>query len=106
MESPPVLCKVPNPTIPVRDIMLHTFVDSRDGRTISPAYLLRSSSLKGKRLISEFFYMLGYLIGVVNADEYYLQRLDDDLRPLPGTVIKRSSLGTIIAGNYLIRKSP
>jgi hypothetical protein len=50
--------------------------------------------------------MLDYLVEVVNADEYYLQRLDDDLRPLPGTAIERSSLGTIIAGNYLIRKSP
>ena len=49
--------------------------------------------------------MLDYLIKVVNADEYYLQRLNDDLHPLHGIAIQRSSLGTIMAGNYLIRKS-
>ena len=88
--------------------MLHTYVDSRDGQTISPAYLLckslilthqpalvqclcscqGGSSLKGERLIPEFFHMLDHLIEVGNANEYYLQRLNDELRPLPGTAIE------------------
>jgi hypothetical protein len=63
------------------------------------------SSLEGKRLIVDFFHMLDMLIGVNNAGDYNLQKLDGE-RPLSDPPVERSSPGNIEAGNYLISKSP
>ena len=64
------------------------------------------SSLEGQRSIAEFFHILDYLIEVVNSDDYKLQRLDDNHCPLASPPVERSSPGNIVAGNYVIGKSP
>lgn len=60
------------------------------------------SSLEGQRTVTDFFYMLDHFVNVTGAEDYRLQRLDDERHPLGP--VGRSSIGTIDAGNYLIGK--
>jgi hypothetical protein len=64
------------------------------------------SSLKGQRSIADFFHILDHLIELVNTNDYQLQQLDNEHRPLTGPSVERSSVGNIVAGNYLISKFP
>jgi hypothetical protein len=60
------------------------------------------SSLEGQRSIADFFHMLDKLIKVDNADDYKLQKFNDE-HPVE---LERLSPGNIVAGDYLISKSP
>ena len=62
--------------------------------------------MKGQRSIADFFHILDHLVRAVDADDYKLQQLDDERRPLTGPPVERSSPGNIVAGNYLIGKFP
>jgi hypothetical protein len=64
------------------------------------------SSLAGQRSIVDLFHILDYFILVARADDYRLQKLDDNGDSLASPPVERSSTGNIAAGNYLIGRFP
>jgi hypothetical protein len=54
----------------------------------------------------DLFHILDYFILVARADDYRLQKLDDNGDSLASPPVERSSTGNIAAGNYLIGRFP
>jgi len=82
----------------IQDIKLYTHSLETSLLTSTDFY---GSSLEGQRSIADFFHMLDAFIKVDNANDYRLQKLDDE-RPVE---LKRSSLGNIVAGDYLVEST-
>ena len=118
------LSEVPNSVLPsLKDIRLYILIRSRWAKRDVREYLYvctldtpaetqcshsrkGGSSLKGQRTITDFFYTLDHIIQVINTYDYQLHQLDNNGHPLAIPPVERLSAGNIVAGDYLISKSP